>query len=95
MQKQNCNYQFLQRKANTKSKEKRLQRKEEQLKLTAAKAVVDKANKLADPLEPFPVFRKFTKNGLDIDLSVSRVTDLNEDVVDWIFNLTKNNMEDK
>ncbi|GLV40237.1 N(alpha)-acetyltransferase 40 [Carabus blaptoides fortunei] len=83
------------RKNNTKGKEKRLQRKEEQLKLSISKAAVDKANKLADPLEPFSVFRKFNKNGISADLSVHRITDLDESTKSWIFNLTKQNMQTK
>ncbi|XP_044727867.1 N-alpha-acetyltransferase 40 [Chrysoperla carnea] len=83
------------RKTNTKGKEKRLQRKEEQLKLIAAKIVVDNANKLEDPLQPFPVFRKFSKNNVEVELSVSKVANLHADVIDWIFNLTKKNMFEK
>lgn len=72
-----------------------MQRKEEQQKLSIAKAAVDKANKLVDPLEPFSVFRKFNKNGLTTELSVHRVTDLDEETKLWIFNLTKRNMQEK
>lgn len=56
---------------------------------------MDKANKLVDPLEPFPVFRKFNKNGLSAELSVHRVTNLDEETKLWAFNLTKCNMQDK
>lgn len=72
-----------------------MQRKEEQLKLSISKAAVDKANKLTDPLEPFPVFRKFNKNGLSIELSVHRVTDLDEETKMWAFDLTKRNMQER
>lgn len=72
-----------------------MQRKEEQQKLSIAKAAVDKANKLDDPLEPFPVFRKFNKNNVTAELSVHRVTDLDEETKLWAFNLTKRNMEEK
>lgn len=85
----------VQRKNNTKAKEKRLLHKEKQQKLNLAKAVVDKANKLTDPLEPFPIFRKFNKNGVSAELSVHRVIDLDEEVKAWAFNLTKRNMEEK
>lgn len=60
-----------------------------------AKAVVDKANMLEDPLQPFPVFKNFNKNGLEAVLSVSRVNDLDENVKAWIFRLTKKNMQVK
>lgn len=65
------------------------------MKLVAAKIVVDNANKLEDPLQPFPVFRKFSKNNVEVELSVSKVANLHADVIDWIFNLTKKNMFEK
>lgn len=63
--------------------------------MVAAKIVVDNANKLEDPLQPFPVFRKFSKNNVEVELSVSKVANLHADVIDWIFNLTKKNMFEK
>ncbi|KAJ8957676.1 hypothetical protein NQ318_017568 [Aromia moschata] len=44
--------------SSAKSKEKRLQRKEEQQRISQAMAAVAEANKLKDPLEPFPVFQE-------------------------------------
>lgn len=70
-------------------------RKEEQMRISQAKSVVDKANKLTDPLEPFPVFRKYNKNGIQAMLSMKRVTELPTTKTDWIFNLTKSNMKAK
>lgn len=70
-------------------------RKEEQLRISLAKAVVDKANQLVDPLEPFPVFRRYNKNGIDARLYIKRVNDLSEDVKNWAFQLTKRNMQKK
>ena len=70
-------------------------RKEEQMRISQAKSVVDKANKLIDPLEPFPVFRKYNKNGIQATLSMKRVTELPATKTDWIFNLTKSNMKSK
>ena len=85
----------LQRKSSTKGKEKRLKRKEEQQRILLAMTVVDKANKLTDPLEPFPVFRKYDKNGLEAELYMKRATDLEELTKSWIFSLTKRNMQIK
>lgn len=70
-------------------------RKEEQQRISLAKAVVDKANKLIDPLEPFPVFRKYSKNGINAELYIKRVTELDENVKQWAFNLTKKNLQSK
>ncbi|XP_063921638.1 N-alpha-acetyltransferase 40 [Zophobas morio] len=83
------------RKSSTKGKEKRLKRKEEQQRILLAMTVVDKANKLTDPLEPFPVFRKYDKNGLEAELYMKRATDLEELTKSWIFSLTKRNMQIK
>lgn len=56
---------------------------------------MDAANKLSDPLEPFPVFRAYNKNAINAQLYVKRVTELEEPVKQWIFNLTKRNMQAK
>lgn len=74
---------------------KRMQRKVEQLRISLAKAAVDKANALQDPMEPFSVFRSYNKEGLDCNLFVKKVTDLDEEVKSWIFKLTKKNMQVK
>ncbi|XP_050510510.1 N-alpha-acetyltransferase 40 [Diabrotica virgifera virgifera] len=79
--------------SSAKSKEKRLQRKEEQSRISQAMTIVANANKLEDPLEPFPVFRKFNKNGLEAELFVKKAVDLDQNVKDWAFNLTKKNMQ--
>nr|XP_023030225.1 N-alpha-acetyltransferase 40 [Leptinotarsa decemlineata] len=79
--------------STAKSKEKRLQRKEEQNRISQAMSVVAEANKLVDPLEPFPVFSKFNKNGLEAELSVKRCSNLDENIRQWAFNLTKRNMQ--
>ncbi|KAK9878465.1 hypothetical protein WA026_022105 [Henosepilachna vigintioctopunctata] len=67
------------RKTNPKSKEKRLQRKGEQMEVSQAMQIVPQANKLEDPLEPFPVFRKFSKNVMNAELYVTRVVNLRLD----------------
>ncbi|KAK9869308.1 hypothetical protein WA026_003058 [Henosepilachna vigintioctopunctata] len=83
------------RKTNPKSKEKRLQRKEEQMRISQAMQIVAQANKLEDPLEPFPVFRKFSKNGINAELYVTRAVKLDESIKEWAFSLTKKNMQYK
>lgn len=65
------------------------------MRIALAKEIVDKANKLPDPLEPFAVFRKFNKNGIEAELFIKRVTNLDENLKQWIFNLTKTNMQAK
>lgn len=78
-----------------KSKEKRLQRKKEQNRMTQAMAAVAQANSLEDPLEPFPVFRKFNKNNLEVELFTKKCSQLNEGTKNWAFSLTKRNMQSK
>ncbi|XP_017782101.1 PREDICTED: N-alpha-acetyltransferase 40 [Nicrophorus vespilloides] len=80
---------------STKGKEKRLARKEEQLRLSASKTVVDKANSLKDPLEPFVAFQKYNNNGLQCDLYIKKVSELDTSTTDWAFGLTKKNMQHK
>ncbi|XP_045461341.1 N-alpha-acetyltransferase 40 [Harmonia axyridis] len=83
------------RKSNPKSKEKRLQRKEEQIRISQAMQAVALANNLEDPMEPFPVFRNFNKNGINAELNVKKGNCLEENVKQWAFNLTKKNMQQK
>lgn len=56
---------------------------------------VAQANKLVDPLEPFPVFRTFNKNGVHAEMFIKRCNDLDESTKNWAFALTKKNMQTK
>lgn len=78
-----------------KNKEKRLQRKKEQNRMNQAMAAVAQANGLEDPLEPFPVFRKFNKNNIEVELFIKKCSQLNEGTKNWAFSLTKRNMQSK
>ncbi|ESO93537.1 hypothetical protein LOTGIDRAFT_56489, partial [Lottia gigantea] len=66
---------------------------QENAKLSASRAKVDAANKLDNPMDSFTVFKKFERNGLHLCIECNRVTDLDESVIDWAFQLTKSNME--
>ncbi|XP_066993302.2 N-alpha-acetyltransferase 40 [Anabrus simplex] len=79
---------------STKGKEKRLQRKEENLLLAAAQKVVDEANAQEDPLASFPAFRKFEKNGISVVLDCKRVTELDQNTINWIFETEKKHMKE-
>uniref|UniRef100_A0A8C6YYQ6 NAA40 acetyltransferase n=1 Tax=Nothoprocta perdicaria TaxID=30464 RepID=A0A8C6YYQ6_NOTPE len=52
----------MQRKSS-KAKEKKQKRLEERAAMDAVCAKVDAANKLEDPLEAFPVFKRYDRNG--------------------------------
>ncbi|KAJ7365417.1 N-alpha-acetyltransferase 40 [Desmophyllum pertusum] len=80
-------------KKSAKGKEKKLKRKEEMAKVSAAQAVVDVANEVKDPLAPLTAFRSFKRNELDLHLECQRVTDMSAKDIDWAFDLTKHNMQ--
>ncbi|KAF5925958.1 hypothetical protein HPG69_015994 [Diceros bicornis minor] len=82
----------LQRKSS-KAKEKKQKRLEERAAMDAVCAKVDAANRLGDPLEAFPVFKKYDRNGLNVSIECKRVSGLEPATVDWAFDLTKTNMQ--
>ncbi|NWZ88754.1 NAA40 acetyltransferase, partial [Poecile atricapillus] len=82
----------LQRKSS-KAKEKKQRRLEERAAMAAVCAKVEAANKLQDPLEAFPVFKKYDRNGLNVSIECRRVSGLEPSTLDWAFELTKANMQ--
>ncbi|KAM6435242.1 N-alpha-acetyltransferase 40 isoform 3-T3 [Liasis olivaceus] len=83
---------WLQRKSS-KGKEKKQKRLEERAAMDAVCAKVEAANKLGDPLEAFPVFKKYDRNGLNVSIECKRVSSLDPATLDWAFELTKTNMQ--
>lgn len=61
--------------------------------MAAVCAKVEAANKLQDPLEAFPVFKKYDRNGLNVSIECRRVSGLEPSTLDWAFELTKANMQ--
>uniref|UniRef100_A0A8D2PRW8 N-alpha-acetyltransferase 40 n=1 Tax=Zosterops lateralis melanops TaxID=1220523 RepID=A0A8D2PRW8_ZOSLA len=61
--------------------------------MAAVCAKVEAANKLRDPLEAFPVFKKYDRNGLNVSIECCRVSSLDPPTLDWAFELTKANMQ--
>ncbi|KAG7497409.1 N-alpha-acetyltransferase 40 [Solea senegalensis] len=80
------------RKSN-RAKEKKARRQEERAAMDAVCAKVDAANKLDDPLTAFPAFKKYDRNGLNLQIECKRVTTLNPLSVEWAFELTRANMQ--
>ncbi|XP_012318551.1 N-alpha-acetyltransferase 40 isoform X3 [Aotus nancymaae] len=78
---------------SSKAKEKKQKRLEERAAMDAVCAKVDAANRLGDPLEAFPVFKKYDRNGLNVSIECKRVSGLDPATVDWAFDLTKTNMQ--
>ncbi|KAJ8338038.1 hypothetical protein SKAU_G00370040 [Synaphobranchus kaupii] len=80
------------RKSN-RAKGKKQKRLEERAAMDAVCAKVDAANKLEDPLAAFPVFKKYDRNGLNLQIECKRVSTLNSSTVDWAYELTRTNMQ--
>ncbi|KAK7104742.1 N-alpha-acetyltransferase 40-like [Littorina saxatilis] len=78
---------------SAKSKEKKMKRKEENAKFEASIKKVAEANAIEDPMAPFPVFKKYDRNGISLTLETRLVDSLEKDTVEWIFDLTKRNMQ--
>ncbi|KAJ7307266.1 hypothetical protein JRQ81_009265 [Phrynocephalus forsythii] len=78
---------------SSKGKERKQKRQEERAAMDAVCAKVESANKLGDPLEAFPVFKKYDRNGLNVAIECRRVSNLDPATLDWAFELTKTNMQ--
>uniref|UniRef100_A0A8B9EKX6 N-alpha-acetyltransferase 40, NatD catalytic subunit n=1 Tax=Anser cygnoides TaxID=8845 RepID=A0A8B9EKX6_ANSCY len=78
---------------SSKAKEKKQKRLEERAAMDAVCAKVEAANKLEDPLEAFPVFKKYDRNGLDVAIECRRGAGLEPATLEWAFELTKSNMQ--
>nr|CAG4641399.1 EOG090X0MNC [Eulimnadia texana] len=77
----------------SKGKAKRLERKQEQQKIAALQKLIRDANEQENPLASFPVFQKFSKGDLTVNITCSRVTNLSKELIDWSFDLLKKNMQ--
>ncbi|XP_034159510.2 N-alpha-acetyltransferase 40 isoform X2 [Pangasianodon hypophthalmus] len=80
------------RKSN-RAKEKKQRRLEERAAMDAVCAKVVAANKLEDPLSAFPVFKKYDRNGLNLEIECKRVTALSPITVEWAYELTRANVQ--
>ncbi|XP_072102115.1 N-alpha-acetyltransferase 40 isoform X1 [Mobula birostris] len=78
---------------SSRAKEKKQKRLEERAAMDAICAKVESANKLEDPLAPFPAFRKYDRNGVNVLIECRRVSDLDSSTVDWAVDLTRTNMQ--
>ncbi|XP_064359216.1 N-alpha-acetyltransferase 40 [Dromaius novaehollandiae] len=78
---------------SSKAREKKQKRLEERAAMAAVCAKVEAANKLQDPLEAFPAFKTYDRNGLNLSIECKRVAGLDRATVDWAFELTKSNMQ--
>jgi len=81
------------KKNKEKVKEKKAAHKAHLAQLSAAQSRVAAANALKDPLAPFSIFQKYEKNSIQVSVSCHHVSALDTATMDWIFDLTKRNME--
>lgn len=79
---------------NTKAKDKKMKRKEEEEMMQTKRVVVDAANAQEDPLAALVAFKKYERNGLNLTISCEKAPNLDADTTKWAFSLTKSNMED-
>ncbi|KAL5008974.1 hypothetical protein ScPMuIL_014555 [Solemya velum] len=78
---------------SVKAKERKQKRKEENAKLAASSVKVEAANKIEDPLSMLEPFKKYERRGLSVLISCVKAGDMDKDTVDWVFDLTKKNMQ--
>lgn len=78
---------------NNHSKNKRLVHKKEISKTNQYWKRIEEASQVLDPTESFVSFKKFSKNDLNLKISGLHQQDLTKERLQWIFELTKSNME--
>lgn len=77
----------------SKSAQKKKDRLELEKKMNERVAIVKAANDQPDPLATLPSFKTFTKNGMNIRLSTTRLPDLDEKLKVWLMDLIERNMK--
>lgn len=77
----------------SKAKERKQRFKEEMDQSNRYWKKVEAANKLKDPLENFISFQSFKKNGVDVCLKCIQRENMDKNIFQWAFELTKKNME--
>lgn len=82
------------KKDNSKSREKKEERKAMEAKMNKGVQNVKLANSIEDPLALLPKpFSVYNKNGLNIVLETIRAPEVEEDVKEWAFKMVKNTMK--
>nr|CAB3264179.1 N-alpha-acetyltransferase 40 [Phallusia mammillata] len=80
---------------SAKAKDKKQKRKEESERTDRCWKLVDEADRVEDVLKDFVSFKKFTRNGLNLDLECFTSANLDPDILNWAFLLTKENMQNQ
>ncbi|XP_064403043.1 N-alpha-acetyltransferase 40-like [Halichondria panicea] len=80
---------------SAKSKEKKLKWKQEQAEVAASLSRVKVAyDEVNEYMESLPAFQKYSRNELDVAVSLYRMADLTKDDVKWAFDLMKECVEE-
>ena len=82
------------RKDNSKAKERKAERKAMEMKMNSGWKTVKAANAQTNPLEVLPSFGVYNKNGVNLVMEASKVTSLDQETKDWIFDLMERNMKE-
>ena len=75
------------RKDKSKAREKKVERKLMEMKMNAGWRTVKTANNQTNPLQQLPSFTRFNRNGVDLEMETKRVTSLDLETRNWIFDL--------
>ena len=81
-------------KENSKAAEKKRERLEMEKKMNVRVALVKAANRVDDPLQGLPSFKKYEKGDIQVELSAERVIDLDKDTKTWLMELITKNMKE-
>jgi len=80
-------------KKSEKAKERKGRREEDAKTANRHWKKVEKANEVEDPLESFVSFKTYSKNELNAKISCVRRTDMSDEDMKLVFDLTKTNMQ--
>jgi len=81
------------RRKSEKTLKKKAEKKQEDLRLQAARGAVFAANQLEDPMKDLVAFKKFERNGLKLNISCKNADGLDEVTKNFVFDITRTNMK--
>lgn len=76
-----------------KTLKKKAEKKQESQRLLAARAAVNAANQLDDPMKDMALFKKFERNGLSLNISCHQAEQMDLDTKNFVFDITRRNMK--
>lgn len=76
-----------------KTLKKKAEKKQEIQRLHVARAAVNQANQLEDPMKDMVLFKKFERNGLNLSISCHRAEQMDLETKNFAFDITRKNMK--